>query len=129
MSVFDFLQADICEVEDCGNEAFRKCMSGCGWRCAEHPCMHMSNAEGSWLSTENVIQRMTDQELSEARLRLSLQISAIDNEVVRRKFRPIQPPAPTESQVKKALDRFLDSLTPQQRKILEKKMERDDEDN
>lgn len=129
MRVLDYLaNADICEVEDCGNEAFRHCISGCGWRCAEHPCMHMADAEGSWLSTGAVIGRMSDSELSDARLRLSLQITAIDNEISRRKFKvefatPIQ--KYDEVKARKLLDKFLDSLSPQQLAMLARKLEKD----
>lgn len=137
MSVFDnLLQSDICEFPDCGNEAFRHCIAGCGWRCAEHPCIHMPDPDGvsnSWLSTDAVVSRMSDKELASARLRLSLQLHAIDYEMAMRKFhmhraKPLYDSAKTAAKREQrgVLTQFIDSLSPKQvseliKKIKEKK--------
>lgn len=126
MSVFDdLLQSDICEFPDCDSEAFRHCITGCGWRCAEHPCIHMPEPDGSsWLSTEAVVSRMSDQELSTARLRLALQIQAIDYEMATRKFQwrkptplhdlPIKQAKRTTLASKSLVNQFINSLSPKQ---------------
>lgn len=135
MSVFDdLLNTDICEAEDCGAEAFRHCVAGCGWRCAEHPCIHMPDGEScSWLSTDAVVSRMSDAELSSARLRLALQLQAIDHEMaIRRHQTQRRSPLydlPVRHATKRAnkslLNQFIDSLSPKQvlemiRKLKEK---------
>lgn len=138
MSVFDdLLQSDICEFPDCGSEAFRHCVAGCGWRCAEHPCIHMPEPESnSWLSTDAVVARMSDQELSAARLRLSLQLQAIDYQMALRKFH-LHKPTPIDGlpvrqakrvalKNKSLIEQFINSLSPKQvlelvRKLKERK--------
>lgn len=144
MSIIDaLLSEDICEVEDCGNEAFRYCFVGCGWRCTDHYCEHMAASGGnSWLSTDAVVSRMTDAELTSVRLRLQLQISAIDNEIHHRTFNRdrsevghhaslsrkrsrvrIPPVPPISNKSHDLIKQFVASLTPNQLKKLEQKLQ------
>lgn len=137
MSIIDaLLSEDICQVDDCGNEAFRYCYLGCGWRCTDHYCDHMHGVEPqSWLSTSAVVSRMTDQELTSTRLKLQLQISAIDAEVALRALnkRPRWHPSIIMDRLKstrrsntrsyETIKQFVASLTPDQLRKLEQKLQ------
>ena len=137
MSIIDaLLSEDICQVEDCGNESFRYCFLGCGWRCTEHYCEHMHGVESqSWLSTSAVVARMSDADLTSVRLKLQLQITAIDDEISHRKFnkRPKWRPSIITDRMKvtrrsstrgyDAIKQFVASLTPDQIKRLEQKLQ------
>lgn len=137
MSILDaLLSEDICEVEDCGNEAFRYCFLGCGWRCTEHYCSHMHDTKSqSWLSTDAVVARMTDAELTSTRLKLQLQIQAIDAQIAIRTFnkRPKWHPSIVMDHLKTArlsaarsnelIRQFVNSLSPGEFKKLEQKLQ------
>lgn len=149
MTILDnLLQSDICSWEDCGNESFRNCVAGCGWRCSEHPCPHMdSDSIGSWLSVEAVAGRMSDEELASAKVRLALQLQTIHNEIERRQRgneldvlfhtsftrrttrRQRQKPKKDIFTAKSLLANFLDSLSPQQVVKLEQKLRKEKEGN
>jgi len=77
-----------CNSHGCVAEAFRFCVE-CGYRCTQHPCKHMPEpvaVSQSFLSDAEVIRQMPSEKLSEMRLRLALQIYAIDAELHRRNF-------------------------------------------
>ena len=133
----DALSSDICEALDCGEEAFRHCPAGCGWRCTLHPCFHMGDIDSKgWLSNEAIAAGMTDAELLTARTRLALQLYAIDGEIQKRRFetwRSKRPPSakakqrkmPDVSLRKSPIGDLLNRLTVSQLIELERKLRGD----
>jgi hypothetical protein len=78
-----------CSEADCSETAERYCFTCVEYFCAEHECEHLVNSVQlgtSWLSTPAVVERMSDQELADTRLRLVTQLYAIDRELFDRKF-------------------------------------------
>jgi uncharacterized UBP type Zn finger protein len=77
-----------CSEPDCSEEAVRYCFTCVEYFCGEHTCEHLNSVQygKSWLSTPAVVERMSDQELADVRLRLVTQLYAIDRELFNRKF-------------------------------------------
>lgn len=77
-----------CSEPDCLEEAVRYCFTCVEYFCGEHTCEHLNSVQTgqSWLSNSAVVERMTDQELADVRLRLVTQLYAIDRELFNRKF-------------------------------------------